>query len=277
MTSIFQIDWIFIDTVIIILLILLLIIVKIYKSTNRWRNRFSNQSIVYKTVSNKYKRFQNQFFSLKKCKLTINSSLSEKTYDFPFILIIRSKKKRKLLNFLTECLTTYGFNVLNLKIKLKSKQNIITIDQQTNDLSLSLISTLEDIIKREEHLFNSSYILLNHSESYIWYNLLKFDSTNKGIILINPRLNCESCINNQNQSQDFCEKSHIYIIFSKKSFFYLNNKHLDNYLKNRIEKTLDDFNILTIKNTGYSFKYYETIILGMILDIIENLMSKSTK
>ncbi|MFX1388814.1 MAG: hypothetical protein ACFE9Z_01980 [Promethearchaeota archaeon] len=276
MTSIFQIDWVFIDTIIIILLILLLVIVKIYKSTNRWRNKFSNQNIVQKTVCNTYKRFQNQFFSLKKCKLTTKSSLIGNPYDFPFILIIRSKKKRKLLNFLTEGLTTYGFNVLNLNIKLKSKPNINTIDKQTNDIYMSLISTLKDIIKREELLFNSSYILLSHSESYIYHNLLKFDSNNKGIILINPRLNWESCKNNQNQSQDFCLKSHLYAIFSKKSFFFLKNKHLDNYVKKRVDKNPQDFNILTIENTGRSFKYYETIILSMILDIIENEILKST-
>ena len=43
--GIFHLDWITIDTVIIILLVILLILVKIYKTGARWRTPFSNEAL----------------------------------------------------------------------------------------------------------------------------------------------------------------------------------------------------------------------------------------
>ncbi|MCK4238559.1 MAG: hypothetical protein KAX33_05505, partial [Candidatus Lokiarchaeota archaeon] len=53
---IFQIDWIFWDTIIIFLLIIFLISVKIFKNTHRWRNFLSNPLI----MENKTKNFEIQ-------------------------------------------------------------------------------------------------------------------------------------------------------------------------------------------------------------------------
>lgn len=43
--NIFHLNWILIDTVIIIFLILLLLIVKIYKHIARWRSDFTNENL----------------------------------------------------------------------------------------------------------------------------------------------------------------------------------------------------------------------------------------
>ena len=51
-TNIYQIDWVLVDTTIIVLLFLLLLGVKIFKSTHRWRSNFSNEALEYYSFNN---------------------------------------------------------------------------------------------------------------------------------------------------------------------------------------------------------------------------------
>ncbi len=64
--DIYQIDWIFVDTIIIILLILLLVSVKIFKSTHRWRSSFSNAFLDRFHFAETQKFFGNKFVTIKK-------------------------------------------------------------------------------------------------------------------------------------------------------------------------------------------------------------------
>jgi len=75
--DIFQLDWIFIDTIIIVLLILLLLGVKLYKLTHRWRFSFSNEALEFISYRKPPLEINNQSISTSKWTLTRNISLRE--------------------------------------------------------------------------------------------------------------------------------------------------------------------------------------------------------
>lgn len=275
MTSIFQIDWIFVDTIIIILLFLLLFSVKIFKITHRWRKSFSNQALEHICLKKTREKVKNQEFLPKKWCLTTNTSLKEESSKLPLILICRTTYFRKFLRILTEGLSTYGFNVINVKIKIKHLPDNTTFESMVNDEWKSLLSVLIDDLKLPEFLINPKYILLNHSNSIIHWKHIFSDSNNKGVILINPKLKNK----NLSEFSDFIKNNfkfaRIYTIFSRKSILILKNKHIKKFLKVVAPQRTDNLKFLTIKKANYSFKYYETIVLGMIIDIIETKLLKS--
>ena len=82
-----RIDWVFVDTVIIILLILLLIGVKVFKSTHRWRLGFSNNALEYHSFHKTQEQVTSRVLSTKYWDLTKNSSFKDK--DDNVIIILR--------------------------------------------------------------------------------------------------------------------------------------------------------------------------------------------
>ena len=121
----FRIDWVFIDSVIIILLFILLFTVRIFKSTHRWRSSFSNEALEYYLSTPMFESVKKQFNFVKKLSLTRYSSLKGKINDKPLIIIFRTNYKRKLLRILTEGLSSYGFNIISVRIKMNSTLNIL--------------------------------------------------------------------------------------------------------------------------------------------------------
>ena len=164
MTSIFQIDWIFVDTIIIILLLLLLFSVRIFKITYRWRNSFSNQSLEHTSFSKAPKNAKNHYILTKKWCLTRNSSLKERFSTLPYIIIFRNNYKRKFLKILTEGLSSYGFNVINIKVKIKHLPDSIPLEKTMSAEWKSLISAIIDELKLLEFITESNYIVLNHNK-----------------------------------------------------------------------------------------------------------------
>ena len=80
----FLIDWVFIDSVIIILLFLLLFSVRIFKNTHRWRSTYSNEALKRLACpqmldSVKYQSFRNVLISYAKDEgittLSINTNI----------------------------------------------------------------------------------------------------------------------------------------------------------------------------------------------------------
>ncbi|MCK4780356.1 MAG: hypothetical protein KAT57_09230, partial [Candidatus Lokiarchaeota archaeon] len=116
LNDIFQVDWIFIDTIIILLLILLLVSVKIFKSTHRWRSSFSNAFLDRFHFAETQKFVGNKFVTIKKIQLIRDSSLKKQNDQNPVILILRTNHRRKLLRILSEGLGTNGFNIISSKI-----------------------------------------------------------------------------------------------------------------------------------------------------------------
>ena len=275
MTSIFQIDWISVDIIIIILLLLLLFSVKIFKITHRWRNSFSNQSLEHISFSQAHKILENHFLLTKKWCLTRNSSLKEKYSTLPLIILFRKNYKRKLLRILTEGLSSYGFNVINIKVKIKHIPDNISLEKIMRAECKSLISAIIDELKLAEIKIKSKYIVLKYSKSIISYTQILSDPNNLGVVMVNPKLNnknfsayCDIIENNSINPQ-------IYTIFSRKSRLILKNRHLKKFANEISFQKINNLQYLTIKKATYSFKYYETIVLGMIIDIIENKLVKS--
>ena len=273
--DIFQLDWIFIDTIIIVLLILLLLGVKLYKLTHRWRFSFSNEALEFISYRKPPLEINNQSISTSKWTLTRNISLREEINKKPLIIILRTNYKKRLLYILTEGLSSYGFNVINLRLKIRLDKNNNLFDKALLDNIRHLISTVIDFFKEIDSEFNLNFLLLNYSKSSLSYTSILTDPKNCGMILINPKLNNENIKNYNDIFKSSPLNSQLYTIFSKRSIFILNNKNLKRLLSLYNHQKEKKLNIITIKKAKYSFNYYETILLGMIISLIENKLLKA--
>jgi hypothetical protein len=278
MTNIFQIDWIFVDTIIIVLLLLLLFTVKIFKITYRWRNSFSNQSIEHRCFSQAPKSLKNHFLLIKKWCLSSNSSLKAIFNNFPYIIVFRNNYKRKFLKILTEGLCSYGFNVINVKLKIKHLPEGIALEKKTmSNEWKSLISAIFGELELTESKSEPSYIILTYSNFIQFYKPILLDPNNLGALMINPKLNKRNISAYYDVFKNNAINTRLYSIFSRKSLLILKNRHMKRYFKNiSPQKRNKHLQCLTIEKARCSFKYYETIVLGMIIDIIENRLLKST-
>ncbi|MFX1364656.1 MAG: hypothetical protein ACFFCE_12780 [Promethearchaeota archaeon] len=272
--DIFQIDWIFVDTIIIILLILLLICVKIFKSTQRWRSSFSNIALNTFFISDIPNLNTNENLLVKKVVLIKNTSLVDKCNKNPIILILRTHPRRRLSRILAEGIGSNGYNVILAKIKIKyysKKKNSPEII--INELK-SFLSIILDSYKEKGLIINQHYIILNNSRLLIPLKAILTDNKNSGLILINPKINSGILYNKITASSEKNTKMPIYAIFSKNNFFLFPNKNLKVLQSNNFSQKLDELKIITLEKAKKSFKYYETIILGIIIDIIENKLVK---
>ncbi len=271
--DIYYIDWIFIDTIIIVLLFLLLLGVRIFKITHRWRFSFSNQALEHFEFSKTQDVLKNPLVFTKKWSLTRNSSL--KVNNHPLLLIIRTNRKRKFVRILTEGLCSNGFKVINLKVQIKRKsQKVETEINLINDMNL-IISTVIDLCKKSNLPINSNYIVLNHSKSCLSFKPILSDNTNNGIILINPKINKQNLKNYFDIIEELSSNPQIYCIFSRNSIFLLKNHNLLKFIKKFYPQYSNILKFSAIKKAKNSFKNYETIVLGILIDLIENKLFSS--
>ncbi|MFX0002268.1 MAG: hypothetical protein ACFE9C_04180 [Candidatus Hodarchaeota archaeon] len=275
MTSIFQIDWITVDIIIIILLILLLFGVKVFKSTHRWRYSFSNQALEHICFTKKVKNQKKNKILTKKWCLTTNLSYKNNYSNLPLILILKTTDKRKLTRTFTEGLCSYGFNVIEIKTKIRHIPNNGTSRNIFINEWKSLISTILDDFKLKEVVKKPNFVLIDYSKSITCSRLFLSDSDIMGVILINPKLSRRDSSDYQEIFRNNLVNTQIFPIFSRKSIFVFKNKHLKRFIKEAISQEDNNLKYGTIEKATYSFKYYETIVLGMIIDIIENELPKS--
>jgi hypothetical protein len=273
--SIFQLDWIFIDTVIITLLIVLLVIVKLYKITARWRGSFSNEAIAYTSYKKSDLKLNTLNLFPKNWKLIRNKAIENESSRNPVIVIIRTNHKKKLLHILTEGFVSYGFNILNIKLNIKPCPNCDPLEKSVQDETKYVISAILNYLKNKDMISNSNYIVINYSKSILSYNSLLSDSKNKGFIIINPKINN---INLRNISEFLNAsnlKSSLHLLFSKKTLLLLNNKNLEIFLKNYSKTDKEKLRFFIFDKARISFKYYETILLSKIIDLIETNLLQS--
>ncbi len=271
----FRIDWIFIDGIIIVLLFLLLVSVRIFKSTHRWRSSFSNKALQYFIFPQTSEGFNKQFILTKKWSLIRNTSLKERNSTRPVIFTLRTNYKRKLLRILTEGLSSYGFNVINVRVKIKhyvtsKKLGTVVINEFT-----SFISSVIDALKKKELIENPNYILINHFRSNFPYKAVLSDVKNIGMILINPRVTLENVKNFYDSNDNSHQNNQFFTIFSNKSIFISKNKNQKRFLKDLHSINTSSLKIFSLDKAKKSFKYYETLLLGMIIDIVENKLLNS--
>jgi len=264
----FRIDWVFIDGIIITLLIILLVSVRIFKSTHRWRSSFSNEAIERIPLPHPGS-IEKQTFFIKKCFLTRKSFKREEINTKSLIFILRTNYKRKLLTILTEGLSSYGFDVITLRIKMQPHISVNNFNKFiSNEVNSSIFSIIENYRKITQN-DNQKYILLSHSKSKIPYKVFGGEK-NTGIILINPKVTERNVRSLYELYLNSPKKFYLFTFFSKKSILIFKNKNLNRMLKEFQSTKFDNNKIAILEKSKNSFKYYETIILGMIIDIVEN-------
>ena len=273
--DIFRLNWILIDTIIIILLLLALISVKIFKKKYRYRFSLSNEALECINSEKSIIKFKNLNIFVKDWSLIKNKIISDKISEKPLIIIIRTNNKKKLIHILSEGLGSYGFDVVNLYLEIKPYTHYDFLENSVKEETKNVLSKTINFYKQNKLIYNSDYFLINYSKSNLCYNSILSDIHNKGLILINPTLNkvCISNLHNILNNTDL--KSDVYTIFSKKSNFNIINNNYKKFLQEFNESTNTHLKIISLEKAKDSFKYYETILLGIIIKIIENNSLKS--
>lgn len=266
-SSIFQIDWIAVDIDIIILLILLLITVKILKGIYRWRFFFTNTSTIQKrdTFLDIKDRPSTNF--IKRCSLTVPNVFQQENIIKPTIIIVRRNRKHMLLKALTEAFSTLGYPVVTIQIRTLT--NIRTI-KFASEAEKELDHLIPFIIKFYHHdvdIMNKEYNVIDFNQRVLPYDLLLKKSNCKNLILINPLLksyNLEEMVKLKDDSKKYPQ---LITIFSEKLNPIFKNKKVNKIVLNNITFTNTKHNI--IKNAKSTFKYYETLLLSIIIRYIE--------
>jgi len=272
--NLLQVDWVFVDAIIIILLFLLLIFIKIFKSTHRWRLKFSNEAIEQCSFTKPPVEIKNQSIKVKHLGLTMNSSLKKENTKRPTIVILRSKFKKRLINLLTEGFSSYGLNVIHVRFKFKGKSDSNLKKEHIKNETKFFIPIIIDFFKKKEYILNPNYITLNYSNSLTQLITVNSDILNTKSILINSRMKKKDLGTIKEIFSNPKNLHQLFHIYSEKQFFIFKNKNLRCFIKdyNRLHK--NELNLLILKNSNRNFKYYETILFGVIIDIIEHRLVK---
>lgn len=273
--NLFQFDWIIIDTVVIILLIVFLVSVKIFKERFRWRSTLSNIALEQFIFDKQSLELTNQNIIVKNISITVNNVLKSKNMLKPSIVIFRSTKNKRLVKVLTEGLASYGFDVINITLNIKSFDSSESIKKQIQEEFNHQISSVLNFFKLKQLITNSSYLTINYHKSKVFLNSIIYDKNNAGMILINPKFE----IIDQKKIAEIIDKkevlSKLFIIFSENSSTFLTNKNLNKFLTYLADYYSLKSNLLIVDKSKSSFKYYETILLGIIINLIESNILKS--
>jgi len=273
--NLFQFDWIIIDTVVIILLIVFLVSVKIFKERFRWRSTLSNIALEQFIFDKQSLELPNQNIIVKNISITVNNVLKSRNMLKPSIVIFRSSKNKRLVKVLTEGLASYGFDVINITLNIKSFDSSESIEKQIQEEFNHLISSVLNFFKQKQLITNSSYLTITYHKSKVFHKPIIYDKNNAGMILINPKFE----IIDQKKIAEIIDKkevlSKLFIIFSENSSTFLTNKNLNKFLTYLADYYSLKSNLLIVDKSKSSFKYYETILLGIIINLIESNILKS--
>ena len=266
--DIFQVDWITVDIIIIILLILLLIGVKVLKETYRWRFFFSNVSTIRRNDNLLDINHQFSSISIKKCNLTESSVFQREDLIKPTIILIRRYRKLMLLKALKEAFCTSGYNVISLRLKMVTKN---MTEQLISDIEKELQQTLTAIImfyNQDVNLLSQGYNIIDFTKNLLPLNLLLKDRHCKNIILINPRLKSYDLEVYLTLLNDSNKNTKLITIFSEKLNLFFKNKKVKKILHDN--ETFKYTKYTIIQKTKSTFKYYETLLLSVLIRYIEN-------
>lgn len=272
---IFQIDWIFWDTIIIFLLIIFLISVKIFKNTHRWRNFLSNPLI----MENKTKNFEIQCgeqeifrisFTLFESKI---NDVAENNNNKTSNLLIIFKKRRYNTYPYAEALASIDLKVVFIdfkkvrKVEGKKLVKIKISGGLIDKISKAIYIHFIDIGDGPEYQ-KIVFLFPNLTIQFLKISTLTNFFDKFFLILSNFSENYEILKNFLNQ--DIIDKKKLYFIIPLKRLLKLDEDQL-----NRINRLKDNYkihekNILILEKSFKSLKNYETIIIGFILNNIFN-------
>jgi len=262
--DIFQLDWILIDSVIILLLVFLLISVRVFKEFSRWRLSLSNRDIRVKSIPIEDLAINpsKKGLRLEQCKFISNRKNNDS--GTPLIILLNSNFRTELLNVFGEGLASSGYNILQLKLKIRtSLRNIITSNNRLKKIGqnfYSYLTVILEFLRQKKRLDSSQYMIIKAGKSSLPYKTLLKDPNNKGIILINP--------STQAVERDFSSFFHLIrqkrllLIFTRIPYVIFKRRLLSQHL-NAVSNRLS-----VIKDAFHSLKNYETILFGLILKFI---------
>ncbi len=269
--DIFQVDWILVDTIIIILLVLLLIAVKIFKEAYRWRFSLSNEFLTRTKAKSLSFNLDHPSIYIKKWNLTKSKIIQEEISSKPLIFIIRTRRKQMLLKILTEGLSTYGFNVVNIWLNIKAdkgkSKRIRDTEREIQQILPSFFSNDNQNIR----LLSQRYVVVNFDKRIIPNNIITKDSNRFKLISINPRLNLANLKILQTLKTVSNPQFQLFIIFSERLNPFLKNRNsIKEILSDKNLKNSNKFKYHTIQKAKSTFKYYETVLLSIIIKNIDN-------
>ena len=265
--DVFQVDWITVDIIIIVLLILFLFSVNILKELYRWRFSFSNISTIRK--NDDLLDINNHFssISIKKCNLIRSSVFQKEDSIKPTIFLIRRYRKLMLLKVLTEALCTSGYNVITLRFKMLHKNmpgRSITVIKKDLQQIFPVIITFYN---QDVNLLSQTYNVIDFTNFFLPLNLLLKDFHCRNIILINPRLKSYNIEGYLTLLSDSNKDSNLITIFSENLNVFFKNKNVKKILHDNEAFKHSKYTI--IQKARSTFKYYETMLLSVIIRYIE--------
>lgn len=264
--DIFRVDWILVDSIIIIILILILCSVKIYKVKHRWRSCITKFSINEIKLDPNFFQLRDKRISIKKWHLLQNPKIHEIKTSLPTIFLFSSKSLRYLPYVVIEGLCSYGFTVNYILVKRRrsfhTKQDSIISHNNHNIVSLAY-----DYMKVNDYYESPQYWVIDF-KSYIPYKEFQNDRFNQiGLILINPSINQN---NSSFLSNWFNSNGLVHLIFSKKYYLWFKNRNITGFMKFFHKLKLKNINFDILEHTNFYFKNNETILLAKLMTIIKN-------
>ncbi len=272
---IFQIDWIFWDTIIIFLLIIFLISVKIFKNTHRWRNFLSNPLI----MENKTKNFEIQCgekeifrisFTLFESKI---NDIAENNNNKTSNLLIIFKKRRYNTYPYAEALASIDLKVVFIdfkkvrKVEGKKLVKIKISGGLIDKISKAIYIHFNDIGDGPEYQ-KIVFLFPNLTIQFLKISTLTNFFDKFFLILSNFSENYEILKNFLNQ--DIIDIKKLYFIIPLKRLLKLDEDQLNKINRLKDNYKIHEKHILILEKSFKSLKNYETIIIGFILNNIFN-------
>ncbi|MCK4281582.1 MAG: hypothetical protein KAX10_05665 [Candidatus Lokiarchaeota archaeon] len=272
---IFQIDWIFWDTIIIFLLIIFLISVKIFKNTHRWRNFLSNPLI----MENKTKNFEIQCgekeifrisFTLFESKI---NDIAENNNNKTSNLLIIFKKRRYNTYPYAEALASIDLKVVFIdfkkvrKVEGKKLVKIKISGGLIDKISKAIYIHFIDIGDGPEYQ-KIVFLFPNLTIQFLKISTLTNFFDKFFLILSNFSENYEILKNFLNQ--DIIDIKKLYFIIPLKRLLKLDEDQLNKINRLKDNYKIHEKNILILEKSFKSLKNFETIIIGFILNNIFN-------
>jgi len=262
--DIFRVDWILVDSIIIIILLIILCSLKMYKITHRWRNSISNLSVRKITLDPHRFRLRDNNIYIKKWNLYNNPEIKVIRPNLPIIFIFSSRSLHYLPYAILEGLCSYGYTVNHMHIK-KRWDFIKTKDEILVNKNQSIVSLAFERLKNNSLKMSHQYWIIDFDSHlpYIEYQSDIFEQI--GFILINPSIN---------QFRTFWlnydRKKQFNLLFSKKSFFRFRNRKIAKFMMLFSQSPSTHVKINVLENANLYFKNNETILLAKLMTILQN-------
>lgn len=255
--DIFRVDWITVDSIIILALILVLIAVKSFKQLIRWRYSIVNENLTQSKFSGSLLSFNSQKISVNYWNYIRNVIQSKNQTS---VFIIRTKRKKRTLQALIEGIASYGLNVIDLKFEVLINER--TEDDLVEDL-MKLINFTSEFIDRKNQ---KDYIIISFREKPI--NTILKDENCLFQIIINPKssqMDYDMLIARLKSNDNY------HLVLSEYLLTFIKNRWSKIYLK---ENNIPDSHFSLIKNSNRNFKYNETVLLGILIEFISQIFNK---